>query len=273
MHFDLLIRNGTVVDGTGAAAYQGDIAVKDGRIAEVGTQAQAADTVIDAAGKVVAPGFIDPHTHYDPQICWDRLLASSSEHGITTVLLGNCGVGLAPAHPEDRSLLAQDLTNVESMSEAVLNAGVTWDWETFPEYMDAAAKRGSGINLAFLAPLAPFRTYVLRQAGTERGATAQETQVIAGLLDEAVEAGAFGWSTTAIPSHIGYQGKPFAARLASREELAAYAQVLKRRDRGVIELALTKRYASLADDEAQLLDHLLTHGGRPVSWLSLHNLV
>jgi len=272
MHFDLLIRNGTIVDGTGAPSRRGDVAVVDGRIVDVPPGEHTAARTIDASGQVVAPGFIDPHTHYDPQICWDRLLSSSAEHGITTVLMGNCGVGCAPARPADRDLLAQDLTNVESMSEEVLRAGVTWDWETFPQYMDAAARRGSGINLAFLAPLAPFRTYVLGQAGSERAATVEETRQIAGLLDEAVDAGAFGWSTTAIPSHVGYQGKPFAARLASRDELAAYSQVLRKRGRGIVELALTKRYASLADDEYSLLEHLLEHSGRPVSWLSLHNL-
>lgn len=272
MEHDLVIRNGTIVDGTGAKPFKGDLAVSKGKITAVGSVAGSAATVIDAAGKTITPGFIDPHTHYDPQITWDKLLSSSSEHGITTVLLGNCGVGLAPAHKEDRDLMAQDLTNVESMSEQVLKAGVQWDFETFPEYMDSAARRGSGINLAFLAPLAPFRTYVLRQQSAERSSTAAETAQIAKLLEEAMEAGAWGWSTTAIPSHIGFQGKPFAARLASRDEMAVYARILKKLGRGIVELALTKRYASLADDEYTLLEMLSNESGRNVSWLSLHNL-
>jgi N-acyl-D-amino-acid deacylase len=272
MNHDLIIRNGTIVDGTGSKPFKGDIAVSGGKITEVGTVVGNAGTTIDATGRTVTPGFIDPHTHYDPQITWDKLLSSSSEHGITTVLLGNCGVGLAPAHKEDRDLMAQDLTNVESMSERVLQAGVQWDFETFPEYMDSAERRGCGINLAFLAPLAPFRTYVLRQQSSERSSTAAETVQIEKLLEEAMEAGAWGWSTTAIPSHIGYQGKPFAARLASHEELAVYARILKKLNRGIIELALTKRYASLADDEYKLLELLVDNSGRNVSWLSLHNL-
>src|SRR4051812_17691058 len=142
MTFDLLIRNGTVVDGTGAARFAGDVGVIAGSIAEIGTipAAASATQVIDAQGKVVCPGFIDPHTHYDPQICWDQLLSSSTAHGITTVVLGNCGVGVAPCRPADHDLLRQDLVTVEGMSPEVLKAGITWDWETFPEYMDAAEK-------------------------------------------------------------------------------------------------------------------------------------
>jgi len=272
MAYDLLIANGTIVDGTGAARFKGDIAITDGRIAEIGKIEGKAASVIDAAGKVLSPGFIDPHTHYDPQISWDPLLSSSSEHGITTIVLGNCGVGVAPCRPQDRDLLAEDLINVEGMSREVLKSGIKWDWESFPEYMDAADRRGSGPNMAFMVPLAPLRTYVMGADGSERAATADETRTMEGLLEEAMDAGAWGWSTTAIPSHIGHHGKPVAARLASHDELAAYARVLRKLDRGVIELALTKRYASLADDEYQLLEHLLTHSERPITWLSLHNL-
>ena len=273
MSCDLIIRNGTVVDGTGQPSFIADIAVSDGRISAVGEVPAEAGSVIDAQGQVVCPGFIDPHTHYDPQITWDRLLSSSSEHGVTTILMGNCGVGIAPCKPADRGLMIQDLVNVESMSEEVLAAGVRWNWETFPEYMDAAQAAAPAINQAFLVPLAPLRTYVMGDAGSERGADESETATMSRLLREAMEAGAWGFSTTAIPSHIGHHGKPLAARLASREELAAYSKVLKDLGRGSIELALTKRYANLSDDEYDLLDHLLRHSERPVSWLSLHNLL
>jgi len=272
MSYDILIRNGTLVDGTGAPGYAADLAVKDGRIVEIGKPKGEATQVIDATGQVVCPGFIDPHTHYDPQISWDRLLESSSEHGITTVVLGNCGVGVAPCRPDHHELLCQDLITVEGMESAVLKAGIQWDWETFPEYMDAAQRRGSGPNLAFLVPLAPVRTYVLGLEGPDRAATADETKQIVNLLTEAVDAGAWGWSTTAIRSHVGFHGKPLSARAASREELAAYAQVLKKSRRGIIELALTKRFANLDDDEMELLGFLLDHSERPVTWLSLHNL-
>jgi len=272
MNYDILIKNGTVVDGTGAPGFAADIAIKDGRILEIGKPKGEAAQTIDAAGQVVCPGFIDPHTHYDPQISWDRLLESSSEHGITTVVLGNCGVGVAPCRPEHHDLLCQDLITVEGMEGDVLKAGIQWDWETFPQYMDAAEKRGTGPNLAFLVPLAPARTYVLGLEGPDRAATADETQQIVDLLTGAVEAGAWGWSTTAIRSHVGFHGKPLSARAASREELAAYAQVLKKSKRGIIELALTKRFANLDDDEMELLGFLLDHSERPVTWLSLHNL-
>ena len=272
MSYDLLIKNGTLVDGTGTPGRPADIAVKNGLIVDIGKPAGEPLQTIDAAGQVVCPGFIDPHTHYDPQISWDQLLAGSTAHGITTVVLGNCGVGVAPCRPSDHDLLRQDLITVEGMSADVLKAGITWDWETFPEYMDAAERRGSGPNLAFLVPLAPARTYVLGLEGPERAATADETKKISNLLAEAVDAGAWGWSTTAIRSHVGFGGKPLSARLASREELAAYANVLKRAQRGVIELALTKRFANLDDDEMELLGFLLDNSERPVTWLSLHNL-
>ncbi|MPZ47700.1 MAG: amidohydrolase family protein, partial [Betaproteobacteria bacterium] len=273
MSYDLIIRNGTIVDGSGSPGRRGDVAVSQGRIAAVGTVRDSAKAVVDADGQVVAPGFVDPHTHYDAQITWDPLLSSSAEHGITTVVMGNCGVGIAPCKPADRELLADDLVTVEGIDKDVLMSGIQWEWETFPQYIDAAEKRGSALNRAFLAPLAPFRTYVVGREANERAATPEETQTIAGLLHEAMQAGAFGFTTTFNRQHIGHGGKPLAARLASREELAAYGGVLKKVNRGVIEFALTKRYAELADDETETLEFMLEASGRPVTWLSLNNLV
>jgi N-acyl-D-amino-acid deacylase len=273
MAYDLLIANGTVVDGTGAPRFKADIAVSNGRIAALGRVSDSAKKMIDAAGKIVCPGFVDPHTHYDAQITWDRLLSSSAEHGVTTVVMGNCGVGIAPCRPSQHALLTDDLVTVEGIDKEVLVEGIRWDWETFPEYMDAAERRGSGINRAFLAPISPFRTYVLGPEANERAGTPAETQTIAAMLREAMDAGAWGFTTTASRQHIGHSGKPLAARLASREELAAYGAVLKRLERGVIELALTKRYAELAEDEEALVRFLLDASDRPVTWLSLSNLV
>jgi N-acyl-D-amino-acid deacylase len=270
---DLLITNGTVVDGTGRERFRADVAVSAGRIVGIGDIKGAAAKVIDARGFIVCPGFVDPHTHYDAQITWDRLLSSSAEHGITTVAMGNCGVGIAPCKPAAREMLIDDLVTVEGIDKDVLAQGIEWSWETFPEYIDAAEKRGCALNLAFLAPIAPLRTYVIGSAANERAATPAETKTMAGLLRDAMEAGAWGFSTTANRQHIGHGGKPLSARLASREELAAFGAVLKELNRGVIELALTKAYATLADDEVELLDFLLGASGRPVTWLSLHNLI
>jgi len=273
MAYDLLITNATVVDGNGGPRFNGAVAVKCGRIAALGKVDGSADTVIDAAGKIVCPGFVDPHTHYDAQITWDRVLSSSAEHGVTTVVMGNCGVGIAPCRPSQREWLADDLVTVEGIDKEVLVEGITWDWETFPEYVDAAERRGSALNLAFLAPLTPLRTYVLGAESNERAATPAETQTIAAMLGDAMEAGAWGFTTTVSRQHIGHSGKPLAARLASREELAAYGGVLKKFERGVIELALTKRYATFSEDEEETVKFLLDASGRPVTWLSITNLV
>jgi len=269
--YDLVIRNGTVVDGTGAPRVQADVAVADGRIVEVGKVDGQAKRTIDATDLVVAPGFVDPHTHYDAQICWDDVTSPSCWHGVTTVMMGNCGVGIAPCRPETREIAAWDLVNVEAIPFDVLNEGVTWDWETFPEYLDAAARRGSGLNLGFLAPLTPFRHYVMGEESMERAATAAETGEIAGLLREAMQAGAFGFTTTNTAQHVGYQGRPLACRLASQDELRAYGKVLKDLGRGTIEVALTNEVSKVDASERELLDLLLSSSGRPVTWLALLN--
>jgi len=204
MTYDLLIRNGTVIDGTGAPRHQADIAVKDGRIAEIGRIADDAARTIDADGLVVAPGFIDPHTHYDAQICWDPAISPSLWHGVTSVVMGNCGVGIAPCKPEAREVAMRDLVNVEAIPFEVLDAGITWDWVTFPEFLDAAEKRGSALNLGFIAPLTPFRHWVMGEASLDGAATAEEAMQIAALLRQAVDAGAFGFSTTVLNQHMGY---------------------------------------------------------------------
>jgi len=269
MSYDLLIKNGTVVDGLGTARRRADVAVANGKIAAIGKVTDSAKKTIDAGDLIVAPGFVDPHTHYDAQICWDPLLSTSSWHGVTSVIMGNCGVGLAPCKPNIREIAAWDLVNVEAIPFEVLGKGIQWEWETFPEYMQAAQKRGSGINLGFLAPLTPFRHYVMGEESMDRAATAAETAQIKALLKEAVTAGAFGFTTTAIPQHIGYKGRPLACRQASRDELKAYANGLKELGKGSIELALTSTVCELSEEEYGLLDLLLTESGRPVTWLAV----
>lgn len=269
MAYDLIIRNGTVIDGTGAAGRRADVAIAGGRVAEIGNVSEGARRTVDASDLIVAPGFVDPHTHYDAQICWDPMVSCTSWHGVTTVVMGNCGVGIAPCRERVREIAAWDLVNVEAIPFDALSRGITWEWESFPEYLDAAARRGSGINLAFLAPLTPFRHFVMGEESMQREASPEETQKIATLLGEAVEAGAFGFSTTTLPQHIGYQGRPLACRLASREELKAYANALKKVGRGSIEMALTRRGGVVSEEEYDLLKFMLEESGRPVTWLAM----
>ena len=258
MTYDIIIKDGTIVDGTGAPRFTADLAIANGKVAEIGRVTDSAAETIDGRGLVVAPGFVDPHTHYDAQICWDPLITSSSWHGVTSVVMGNCGVGIAPCKPAVREIAAWDLVNVEAIPFDVLSKGITWDWETFPEFMDAAARRGSGINLGFLAPLTPFRHFVMGEESMERAATSAETGQIAALLREAVGAGAMGFSTTILAQHIGYKGRPLACRNASRDELKAYAGVLGELGRGATEVSLTRAPGILAEDEYEFLDMLLT---------------
>jgi len=269
MAYDLLIKNGTIVDGTGAPGRVADIAVSGGKIAEIGKISDGSNQIIDASDCVVAPGFIDPHTHYDAQICWDRAITPSIWHGVTSVVMGNCGVGIAPCRPEAREIAMRDLVNVEGIPFDVLNQGITWDWESFPEFLDAASKRGSSLNLGFIAPLTPFRHYVMGEASMERAATADETAAIKALIRGAVDAGAFGFSTTTLNQHIGYQARPLACRNADRAELKAYANVLKETGKGAIEIALTKKISVMDDDEADLLSFLIAESGRKVTFLAL----
>ena len=265
MTIETLIRNARVVDGTGAPARREDVGIEAGKIVPPG----AARKVIDADGLVLAPGFIDPHTHYDAQICWDGATTPSSWHGVTTVVMGNCGVGIAPCRPAAREIAMRDLVNVEAIPFEVLNAGITWDWETFPQYMDAAAKRKPALNLAFLAPLTPFRHYVMGEASMERAARPEETKKIASLIGEAVDAGAFGWTSTLLNQHMGYGGRPLACRNASREELQAYCNALRERGKGSIEIAMTRQISVLEQAELDLLDFMLEESRRPVTLIAL----
>jgi N-acyl-D-amino-acid deacylase len=267
--YDLLIRNGTVVDGTGAAARHADVAVAAGKIVAIGKVDGSARQTIDAADCVVAPGFIDPHTHYDAQIFWDAAVTPSPWHGVTSVVMGNCGVGIAPCRPADREIAMRDLVNVEAIPFDVLQKGITWKWETFPQFMDAAERHRPALNLGFLAPLTPFRHYVMGEASMERAATAEETQGIRALLAEAIDAGAFGFSSTILNQHMGYGGRPLACRNASRAEYIAYANVLREKNKGAIEVALTRQIAVLEDDQYELLDLLLAASRRPVTFIAM----
>jgi N-acyl-D-amino-acid deacylase len=265
MDYDLIIKHGTIVDGTGAPRYEADLAVANGKIAAIGEVSAPARETIDASGLVVTPGFVDPHCHYDAQICWDPLLTCSSEHGVTSVVIGNCGVGIAPCRPDAREMVTRDLVSVEGIPFDVLNKGITWDWVSFPQYMQAAQRRGLGINVGFLVPLTPLRHFVMGEESSERAARPEERERIRGLLSEALDAGALGFSTTVFRQHLGYKARPLACRLADRDELAAYAGVLKNAGKGVVEIALTQDLGLLSEQEYDLLDFLLTESALPVT--------
>jgi len=269
MAYDTLIRNGLLVDGTGAPARHGNIAITGGKIRGVGDVDGAASEIIDASDCVVAPGFIDPHTHYDAQICWDGAVTPSSWHGVTSVVMGNCGVGLAPCKPAAREIAMHDLVNVESIPYEVLQQGISWDWESFPEYLNAAERRNPSINLAFLAPLTPFRHFVMGEESMDRAATVSEIARIRNLLSEAMDAGAFGISSTILNQHLGFAGRPLACRMASDAELESYARVLNEKGKGAIEIALTRQISVLDDDQYNILELLLNASGRPVTFIAL----
>jgi N-acyl-D-amino-acid deacylase len=269
MAYDVLIEDAKICDGTGAPAYHGSVAVEGGKIAAVGDVAGSAKRKINGCDLVVAPGFIDPHTHYDAQICWDSLLTSSCWHGVTTVLMGNCGVGVAPCRPSDKEIVAWDLVNVEALPYEALINGVSWEWESFGDYMTTIARRGIALNAAFLVPLSALRFYVIGEAASERAATGPEIERMVQVFREAMKAGAYGFSISTITRHMGFHGRPLASRLAGNEELAALCHVMRETKRGIIEIALMRQLGVMTDEELDLLLHLARESQRPVTWLAL----
>jgi N-acyl-D-amino-acid deacylase len=228
-----VIRGGTVVDGTGAPGLRADVAVSEGHITEVGTNLRG-DVTVDADGCVVAPGFIDIHTHYDAQVFWDPALTPSCFHGVTTVVAGNCGFSIAPTRPEDRELIAHTLENVEDMNPASLIAGIPWDFESFPEYLGSVARRGTMLNFAAYIGHTPLRMYVMGDEAVGREATTGEIEKMAALVTEAMDAGAAGFSTSFAVTHLGADGRPIPSRWAGREELDALCFAAGAAGRGVV---------------------------------------
>lgn len=264
-HFDLLIRGGTLIDGTGAEPTSGDVAISGGKIAALGTIDGTADTVVDADGAVVAPGFVDIHTHYDAQIFWDRALSISPWHGVTTIVMGNCGFGVAPTRAAHRDLILRTLEKVEGMSLDALYAGLGTDWpfESFPQFLDAIEKRGTMINVGALVGHTPVRTYVMGEEATEREATAEEIEAMRVLVAEALAAGAIGFATSKAPTHVGYDGKPVPSRMASFDEILTLARCLQGSKTAVLQATIG---IGLFFDE---LKTLCQETGRPVSWTAL----
>jgi N-acyl-D-amino-acid deacylase len=267
MSYDLVIKNANIVDGSGFGAQRGSVAVAGGKIVALEKALSGGKREIDARGLTLAPGFIDIHTHFDAQISWDPLLTPTCWHGVTSVLMGNCGVGVAPCRPSERSVMAWDLVNVEAMPHDVLLNGVSWEWESFPEYVGAIRRHGAALNVAMMVPLSALRFYVMGEAAGERTANAKEIETMTGLLREAIAAGAYGFSLSLAKQHIGYQGRPLASRLASREELGALARVVRAAGRGVIQVNLPRDQQGLITQESyETLEFLARESQRPVTW-------
>lgn len=232
---ELVIRGGTAVDGTGEPGRRADVAIDRGRISEIGDGLHG-ECELDASGCVVAPGFVDVHTHYDAQVFWDPALTPSCYHGVTTVIAGNCGFTLAPCRPEHRGLIARTLEHVEDMPLAALEAGIPWDFETFPEYLDSVERHGVALNYAAYVGHTAVRLFVMGDAGYERSATDTEIATMQEVVADAMLAGAVGFATSTSPTHNGDGGRPVPSRLASVEELVALTQPLRDLGRGVVEI-------------------------------------
>lgn len=263
MAHDLVIRGGTLYDGTGGPGVTGDLAIDGDRIAQVGGRAGAGTREIDADGLAVAPGFIDPHTHYDAQVCWDPDLTPSCWQGITSVVMGNCGFTLAPCRPDDRERIMRMLTRVEGMSLDALREGVDWTWETFSEYFAALEAGSLGLNVGALAGHSAIRYFVMGDAATEREATAAEIEDMRAQVREAMDAGALGFSTSMAPTHIGGDGKPVPSRLASDDEVLELTAVLAEYGRGAFEIVTR----DLVDVDVPIA--VAKRSGRPVTILGI----
>ncbi len=271
MSYDLVIKNGTLIDGSGLPRYRADVGVRHGRIAAIGRIRERADEVIDADGLVVAPGFIDGHTHMDAQIFWDPLGTCSCWHGITSVVMGNCGFSLAPCAASDKHLVVRNLERAEDISGAAMAAGIEWRWTTFPEWLDCLESLPKGINYASYLGHSALRTYVMGERAFDQAATADELAAMERELRDAIRAGAMGFTTSRSPIHETPDGRPVASRLAAWDEIRWLVGVMGEMNAGIFELAGEAVGRELIDPAAfrgyhERLRDLAVETGRPVTF-------
>ena len=261
--FDLVVRGGTVLDGTGSAEQTADVAVRDGVIAEVGRVSGRGKHEVDADGALVTPGFVDIHTHYDGQATWANRMSPSSHHGVTTVVMGNCGVGFAPVRPTDHDLLIELMEGVEDIPGVALHEGLPWSWESFPDYMDYLSQREFDMDIGAQIPHAALRVYVMGQRGADREpATADDIAMMQKLTEEAMRAGALGFTSSRTLNHRSSKGAPTPSLQAEVDELMGFASALKATGRGVFEMISD---FDDFEDEFSILRGMVEHSGRPMS--------
>src|SRR5437016_3434412 len=236
---DLVIRGGTIADGKGGELFEGDVAISGGRIAEVGKVLGKGTEEIDAKGRLVAPGFVDVHTHYDGQVTWSQDITPSSQNGVTTAIMGNCGVGFAPCKPSDHTRLIQLMEGVEDIPEPVLSAGIPWAWESFPDYMNWLSKRNFDMDIGAQLPHAALRVYVMGERGARRDpSTPEDNKAMAALASDAVRAGALGFSTSRTLNHRTSTGEFTPTLKAGEQELTAIAGAMHGVGRSVLQFVL-----------------------------------
>jgi N-acyl-D-aspartate/D-glutamate deacylase len=262
---DHLIKGGTVVDGTGSEPRLADVGVRDGRIVAVGEVTEDARHVVDATGKLVIPGVIDPHTHYDAQLFWDPGASPSNVHGVTTIIAGNCGFTLAPLRPTDAQYTAEMLAAVEGMSVTALREGVPWDWHTFGEYLDRL-DGGIGVNAAFLVGHCALRRYVMGSDAVGKEATPEQVAEMARVLGESIDAGGLGFSTTLSRTHSDGDGQPVASRWATTEEILALCEVVGTKPGTTLEAMTDGCLDKFSDEEIELFTDMTATAKRPLNW-------
>ncbi|WP_110206834.1 N-acyl-D-amino-acid deacylase family protein [Nocardioides daejeonensis] len=264
--FDLIVRGGTLVDGTGEPRRTADVAVRDGIVVEVGQVSGRASQEIDADGAIVAPGFVDVHTHYDGQATWDSYLQPSSWHGVTTVVMGNCGVGFAPVQPQDRNRLVELMEGVEDIPGVALTEGLPWTWQSFPEYLDALETRAHDLDFAAQVPHAALRVRVMgERAAAHTLSTEEESQLMAKLAVEAIEAGAVGFSTSRTLNHKSISGELTPSYAAGRDELTTISRAIGASGKGVLQLVTDWDDESIETD-FDLIRSMVAAAGRPMSF-------